>query len=167
MYKRQVRQIWDGLFTYDPETLEVVPELCEKYEISDDLLTYTFYIKKGVKFHSGKELTAQDFVYSWTRVVLKDTASYLAYHLSAIEGYDAAQDGSSTELTGVKALDDYTLQVTLQYPYADFVNTLGHVVFYPVNQESIEAVSYTHLHNGRVGYLRKAKGQCDISCPDS
>ncbi|HHT79404.1 MAG TPA: peptide ABC transporter substrate-binding protein [Actinobacteria bacterium] len=134
-----VRQIWDGLFTYDPETLEVVPELCEKYEISDDLLTYTFYIKKGVKFHSGKELTAQDFVYSWTRVVLKDTASYLAYHLSAIEGYDAAQDGSSTELTGVKALDDYTLQVTLQYPYADFVNTLGHVVFYPVNQESIEA----------------------------
>ncbi|HAX18221.1 MAG TPA: hypothetical protein DCY00_06470 [Actinobacteria bacterium] len=136
-----VRQIWDGLFTYDPETLETVPELCEKYEISDDLLTYTFYIKKGVKFHSGKELTAQDFVYSWTRVALKDTASYLAYHLSAIEGYDACQDGSSMELTGVKALDDYTLQVTLQYPYADFVNTLGHVVFYPVNKESIEAAA--------------------------
>jgi len=134
-----VRQIWDGLFTYDPETLETVPELCEKYEVSDDGLTYTFYIKKGVKFHSGKELTAEDFVYSWTRVALKDTASYLAYHLSSIEGYEACQDGSSTELTGVKALDDYTLQVTLQYPYADFINTLGHVVFYPVNKESIEA----------------------------
>ncbi|MDD3520360.1 MAG: peptide ABC transporter substrate-binding protein [Actinomycetota bacterium] len=134
-----VRQIWDGLFTYDPETLETVPELCEKYEISDDLLTYTFYIKKGVMFHSGKELTAEDFVFSWTRVAQKDTASYLAYHLAAIEGYDACQDGSSMELTGVKALDDYTLQVTLQYPYADFINTLGHVVFYPVNKESIEA----------------------------
>lgn len=134
-----VRQIWDGLFNYDPKTLETVPELCEKYEISDDLLTYTFYIKKGVKFHSGKELTAEDFVYSWTRVALKDTASYLAYHLSPIAGYEECQDGTSTELTGVKALDDYTLQVTLQYPYADFVNTLGHVVFYPVNKESIEA----------------------------
>ena len=95
-----VRQIWDGLFTYDAVTLETKPELCEKYEISDDGLTYTFYIKKGVKFHSGKELKAEDFVYSWTRLVLKDTASYLAYHLSAAVGYDECQDGSATELTG-------------------------------------------------------------------
>jgi peptide/nickel transport system substrate-binding protein/oligopeptide transport system substrate-binding protein len=133
-----IRQIWDGLFTYDPNTLETVPKLCEKYEVSDDGLTYTFYIKKGVKFHSGKELKAEDFVYSWTRAVLKETASYLAYHLSPIVGYDECQDGSSKELSGVKALDDYTLQVTLQYPYADFINTLGHVVFYPLNKESIE-----------------------------
>ena len=133
-----VRQIWDGLFSYDAVTLETKPELSEKYEISDDGLTYTFYIKKGVKFHSGKELKAEDFVYSWTRLVLKDTASYLAYHLSAAVGYDECQDGSATELAGMKALDDYSFQITLQYPYADFINTLGHVAFYPVNKESIE-----------------------------
>src|SRR5665647_493278 len=127
-----VRQIWDGLFTYDPVTLETKPELCEKYEISDDGLTYTFYIKKGVKFHSGKELKAEDFVYSWTRLALKDTASYLAYHLSPVVGYDECQDGSATELKGMKALDDYSFQVTLKYAYADFINTLG-------------PVSYTHL----------------------
>lgn len=134
-----IRQVWDGLFTYDPNTLEVVPVLCEKYEVSDDGLTYTFYIKKGVKFHSGKELKAEDFVYSWTRAVLKDNATYLAYHFSPVVGYDECQDGSSEEFSGVKALDDYTLQVTLKYPYADFINTLGHCAFYPVNKESIEA----------------------------
>jgi len=134
-----VRQLWDGLFTYDAVTLETKPELCEKYEISDDGLTYTFYIKKGVKFHSGKELKAEDFVYSWTRLVLKDTASYLAYHLSPVVGYEECQDGSAMELKGMKALDDYSFQITLQYPYADFINTLGHVAFYPVNKESIES----------------------------
>ncbi|MCL4378387.1 MAG: peptide ABC transporter substrate-binding protein [Actinobacteria bacterium] len=133
-----VRQIWDGLFTYDPQTLETKPKLCEKYEVSDDGLTYTFYIKKGVKFHSGKELKAEDFVYSWTRLALKDTASYLAYHLSPVVGYDECQDGTATELKGMKALDDYSFQVILKYPYSDFINTLGHVAFYPVNKESIE-----------------------------
>jgi len=133
-----VRQLWDGLFTYDPVTLETKPKLCEKYEVSNDGLTYTFYIKKGVKFHSGKELKAEDFVYSWTRLALKDTASYLAYHISPVLGYDECQDGTAKELKGVKALDDYTFQVTLKYPYADFINTLGHTAFYPVNKESIE-----------------------------
>ena len=133
-----VRQLWDGLFTYDPVTLETKPELCDKYEVSDDGLVYTFYIKKGVKFHSGKELKAEDFVYSWTRAVLKENAASLAYFLEPIVGYDECQDGSSAEFKGVKALDDYTLQVTLKYPYADFINTLGHVAFYPVNKESIE-----------------------------
>jgi len=133
-----VQQIWDGLFTYDPITLETKPELCEKYEISNDGLIYTFYIKKGVKFHSGKELKAEDFVYSWTRAVLKENAASLAWHFAPIVGYDECQDGTATELKGMKALDDYSFQVTLKYPYADFINTLGYVAFYPVNKESVE-----------------------------
>jgi len=144
------RQVWDGLFDYDPKTLELIPELCEKWEVSDDGLVYTFNIKKGVKFHDGSPLTAQDFVYSWTRAVLAETASYLAYHLAAIKGYQACQEGTATELEGVKAIDDYTLQVTLEYPYADFVNTLGHIVFYPVKQADIEkwGEEYTKHVNG-------------------
>jgi len=132
------RQVWDGLFTYDPVTLETKSKLCEKYEISGNGLTYTFYIKKGVKFHSGKELKAQDFVYSWTRLVLKDTAARLAYLLSPVIGYEECQDGSSAELKGIKALDDYSFQITLKYPHADFLNTLGNAAFYPVSKDSIE-----------------------------
>jgi peptide/nickel transport system substrate-binding protein/oligopeptide transport system substrate-binding protein len=132
-----IRQIWDGLFDYDSETLELVPELCDKWEVSNDGLVYTFYLKKGVKFHDGSPLTAEDFVYSWTRAVLKDTAAPLVYHFSPVKGFDACQDGSATTLEGVKAIDGNTLQVTLSYPYADFVTTLGHVAFYPVKEADI------------------------------
>ncbi len=145
-----VRQIWDGLFDYDQKTLELVPELCDKWKVSDDGLVYTFNLKKGVKFQDGSPLTAEDFVYSWTRAVLKDTAAPLAYHFSPIKGFDACQDGSATTLEGVKALDDNTLQVTLSYPYADFVTTLGHIVFYPVKKADIEkwGADYSKHVNG-------------------
>ena len=142
-----IRQVWDGLFDYDPETLELVPKLCEKWDVTDDGLVYTFYIKKGVKFHDGSPLTAHNFVYSWTRAV---RAAFLAGHLSSIKGFNAFQDGTASTLEGVTALDDYTLQVILEYPYHDFINTLGHVVFYPVKEEDIEkwGNDYTKHING-------------------
>jgi len=144
------RQIWDGLFDYDRKTLELVPELCEKWEVSDDGLVYTFYIKKGVKFHDGSPLTAEDFVYSWTRAVLAENATALGYHLEPIKGYGACAEGTSDTLDGVKALDENTLQVTLEYPYADFVKTLGHVVFYPIRKADVEkwGDEYTKHVNG-------------------
>lgn len=145
-----VRQVFDGLVDYDPETLEVVPAIAEKWDLSDDGLVYTFHLKKGVKFHSGRECTAEDFVYAWTRAVDDETAAYLAYHLEPIVGYDEMQDGSADTFEGVKAVDDYTLEVTLKYPYADFVKTLGHVVFYPVAREDVEEWGdlYTEHING-------------------
>ncbi len=133
-----IRQVWDGLFEYDQETLEAKPALVEDYDISDDGLVYTFYLRKGIRFHSGRELVAEDFVYSWSRAAARETASYLAYHLDPILGYDELQAGTADTFEGVVALDNYTLQVTLKYPFADFINTLGHVVFYPVAREDIE-----------------------------
>jgi len=150
-----IRQVWDGLFEYNPETLEAEPSLVETYDVSDDGLVYTFYLQKGVNFHSGRELVADDFVYSWTRVADDDTASYLAYHLDPILGYDELQDGSADTFEGVKALDDYTLEVTLKYPYADFINTLGHTVFYPVAKEDIEQYGDTYAeHINGVGAFK-------------
>ena len=145
-----IRQCWDGLIDWDPDTYEPIPELAESWEMSDDGLVYTFHLRKGVKFHSGRELIAEDFVYSWSRVANKDTASYLAYHLLPIKGYDECQAGTATTLEGVKALDDYTLEVTLKEPYADFLTTLGHDVFYPVAKEDIEewGDEYTEHING-------------------
>ena len=132
------RQLFDGLVEYDPETLEVYPAIADSWEVSGDGLVYTFKLKKGVKFHSGREVTAEEFVYSWSRVCQAETASYLAYHLDPILGYDELQAGEGDVLEGVKAIDDYTLEVTLKYVFGDFVNTLGHVVFYPVAKEDIE-----------------------------
>ncbi len=132
------RQIFDGLVEYDPITGDIFPAIADSWDVSADGLVYTFKLKKGVKFHSGRELTAEDFVYSWSRVARAETASYLAYHLDPILGYDELLAGEGDTLEGVKAIDDYTLEVTLKYSYADFVNTLGHTVFYPVAKEDIE-----------------------------
>jgi len=142
-----IRQVFDGLVKYDPETLETMPALAEKWDISDDGLVYTFYLKKGVNFHSGREVVAGDFVYAWTRLTLADTASYLAYHAAPIVGYDECQEGTADTLTGVKALDDYTLEVTLQYPFADFIKTLGHVCFFPVAKEDVDEYGDLYAEN--------------------
>ena len=75
-----IKQVWDGLVQYDPETLEAKPSIAEAWDISDDGLVYTFNLKKGVRFHSGRELKAEDFVFSWTRAALKENASPLAKH---------------------------------------------------------------------------------------
>ncbi|MDD5621688.1 MAG: peptide ABC transporter substrate-binding protein [Actinomycetota bacterium] len=157
-----IRQCWDGLIDWDPETYEPIPELAESWDISDDGLVYTFNLRKGVKFHSGRELVAEDFVYSWSRVANAETASYLAYHLLPILGYDECQAGTATVLEGVKALDDYTLEVTLKEPYADFLTTLGHDVFYPVAKEDIEewGDEYTEHING-VGPFKFVKWEHD------
>jgi oligopeptide transport system substrate-binding protein len=133
-----IKQVWDGLVKYNPETLEAEPSIAESWDISDDNLVYTFNLKKGVKFHSGRELKAEDFVYSWNRVALKENASPLATHLTPIVGFEECQEGTASSLEGVKAVNDYTLEVTLKEPFADFINALGHSVFFPVEREDID-----------------------------
>lgn len=133
-----IKQVWDGLVKYDPETLEAEPSIAESWDISDDNLVYTFNLKKGVKFHNGRELKAEDFVFSWSRVALKENASPLATHLMPIVGFDECQGGTTTSMEGVRAIDDYKLEVTLKEPFADFINALGHSVFFPVAEEDID-----------------------------
>lgn len=144
--------IFDGLVDYDPKTLEVVPALAESWEVNDDATVFTFKIRKGVKFHNGKELKASDFKKAWERACAKDTQSEVAYILAPIKGYDEMQEGKAKELSGVKVVDDYTLEVTLKYPFAEFVQTLGHPVAsaYPV-EEAEKAVKEKKVWETPIG----------------
>jgi peptide/nickel transport system substrate-binding protein/oligopeptide transport system substrate-binding protein len=130
-----VRQVFEGLFKYqvakDGVTMDTVPELCTKYTVSPDAKVFTFTIRQGVYFQPpvGTEVTAYDFVKSWNAVA--DPKNWVtgtpAYILEPIVGTDetgAAKNG----LTGVKALDKWTLQVTLKYPFAEFPASLGHPI---------------------------------------
>lgn len=145
------KQIYDGLMDNDPETMELVPAMAESYETNDDASVFTFKLKEGVLFHNGRECTANDFVYSWNRVCDPATASEVAYHMSPILGFDEFQAGEATELEGVKALDDYTLEVTLAYPYADFVYHTAHPVFSPIPKEVVEEVGNENFTENPVG----------------
>jgi len=145
------KSLYDGLMDNDPETMELVPAMAESYETNEDATVFTFTLKEGVKFQNGRECTAEDFVYSWNRVCDPATASEVSYHLAPILGYDEFQAGEATELEGVKAIDDYTLEVTLSYPYADFVYHTAHPVTSPIPKEVVEEVGSENFSESPVG----------------
>ncbi|WP_349678086.1 ABC transporter substrate-binding protein, partial [Thioclava sp. UBA3469] len=103
-----IKSVFDGLMDYVPGTTELRPGLAESYEISDDGTTFTFKLRKGVKFHNGREMTAEDVKYSLDRVTTPATQSPGAGFFGSIKGYDAMADGSATSLEGVTVVDPYT-----------------------------------------------------------
>ncbi len=145
------KQIFDGLTDNNPETMETVPAMAESWSANADASVWTFKLKKGVKFQNGRECKASDFVYSWSRIVNPETASEVAYHLSPIKGFDEFQEGTATELAGVKAIDDYTLEVTLSYPYSQFPVTTAHPVFSPIPKEVVEQYGSENFSEHPVG----------------
>lgn len=135
-----VSAIFDSLVDFDSLTSEIKPKVAESWETNDDATVWTFTLRKGTKFHNGQEVKAQDFKYAWGRIAngKHDPPSEIAYHLASIKGFQAMQDGNATELEGVKAIDDYTLEVTLEETFADFVYVTGHPALAPVPKEEVE-----------------------------
>jgi peptide/nickel transport system substrate-binding protein/oligopeptide transport system substrate-binding protein len=127
-------QVFQGLAKYvmnDKGEMEAVPDIAEKWE-STDSQTWTFTLKKGVMYQApvSREVKAQDFVDAWTYVTDPANQSYVSYILAPVEGCDDGgyQVDTKKGLTGLKVVDDYTLEVKLRYPFAEFPQTLGHTV---------------------------------------
>ena len=128
---------WEGLLAYDAENIQH-PALAESYEVSDDGLTYTFHIRKGVKWvtYQGTEITevkADDWVAAMQHIA--DTDGGLAdLLLSTIKNLQAYVDGEITDFSqvGVKALDDYTLQYTFVTNAPWFLTLTGYGALQPL-----------------------------------
>lgn len=120
-----IKSIFDGLMDYVPGTTELRPGLAESYELSDDGLTYTFHLRPGVKFHNGREMTAEDVKYSLDRVTDPATQSPGAGFFGSIAGFDAMADGSAKSLSGVEVVDPATVRFTLSRPDATFLHVLA------------------------------------------
>ena len=117
-----IKSIFDGLMDYVPGTTELRPGLAESYEISEDGLVYTFKLRAGVKFHNGREMTAEDVKYSLDRMTNPATQSPGAGFFGSIAGFDAAGDGG---LSGVEVIDPATVKITLSRPDATFLHVLA------------------------------------------
>ena len=95
VYSRSVaQQIFDGLVKFD-QTLTITPALAQFWKASRDGLTWTFTLRKGVKFHHGREVTADDVVYSFTRILDPKTKSGAADLFLAIKGAQEFRDGKA------------------------------------------------------------------------
>ena len=103
---------------------EIVPSLAKSWDISEDGKTYILHLVEGVKFHNGEDFKADDVVYSLNRIVTVQGAVNSSF-VSQIESFDELANGVATELSGVKAIDDYTVEIKLKEPYAGFMASLA------------------------------------------
>ncbi len=120
-----IKSLFDALMDYKPGTTELVPDLAESYDISADGLVYTFKLRSGVKFHNGRDMTAKDVKYSLDRVANPKTQSPGAGFFGSIKGFDEASSGAASGLSGVEAVDDRTIRITLSRPDATFLHVMA------------------------------------------
>ncbi|WNC15323.1 peptide ABC transporter substrate-binding protein [Brevibacillus brevis] len=148
-----VRATFEGL-TRTGEDGKVHEAAAESYTVSEDGKTYTFKLRDA-KWSNGDPVTAKDFEYAWKRALDPKTASNYAYQLYYIKNGEAFNKGKAkVEDVGVKALDDKTLEVTLENPTPFFTELTAFYTYYPVNQKVVEgndkwaADGKTHVGNG-------------------
>lgn len=128
--------IYSGLVRTD-KNLNVQPDQAT-WQASSDNKVFTFTLNPNVKFSDGTPVTANDYVYTWTRALLPKIKSPVASFFEApIAGSDEVAAGKTTTLSGLKALDAHTLQVTLKQPTPYFLEALTNALFFPLNQHVI------------------------------
>jgi ABC-type transport system substrate-binding protein len=136
-----IKSLFDGLMDYVPGSTTLRPGLANSYEVSNAGQTFVFKLKAGVKFHNGREMTANDVKYSLDRVTNPATQSPGAGFFASIQGFDAAMDGSATSLSGVKVIDPLTVQIDLSRPDATFLHVMALNFASIVPQEAVEAAA--------------------------
>ncbi len=145
-----VVEIFGGLVGFDIN-LQLIPDLAESWEISNDGLTYTFKIRDDAVFHDGTKVTAADFKWSLERAANPDTASPTAKtYLGDIVGVNEVLEGKNSEIVGVKAVDDNTLQIKIDAPKAYFLAKLTYPTAYVVDRNNVSegGLNWTDNPNG-------------------
>ncbi|MFC2022309.1 peptide ABC transporter substrate-binding protein [Chloroflexota bacterium] len=134
-------QLFGGLVRLD-DNLEPAPDIAREWQVSDDGRTYTFYLRDDVRFHDGREVKAEDFKYSWQRASDPATGSLtVATYLGDIVGVSDVLAGESKEISGVRVIGDYILQVTIDAPKSYFLSKLTYPIAFVVDRANVESGS--------------------------
>lgn len=139
--ERILSALFEGLVNIDYATLDPIPGVAESWTISDDGTVYIFHLREDARWSNGDPVTAQDFAYSWERMLSPDLAAEYAYMLYPIRNAEAFNTGELTDFSevGVQAVDERTLRVELRAPTPYFLTLQIHFSFYPVHPATIEA----------------------------
>lgn len=132
-------EVFGGLVTIDRD-LQIVPDIAERWEISDDGMVYTFELRRGVLFHKGdRQVTASDVKYSMERALDPDTQSAVAEtYLGDIVGAEEFVAAAADEVTGIEVVDNYTLRITIDAPKPYFLAKLTYPTGFVVDRNQVE-----------------------------
>jgi len=131
----------EGLVSEDPKTLKPLPGVAESWDISEDGLLYTFHLRKNAKWSNGDPVTAHDFVYSYRRILNPNLASQYASMLHGLKNARKYhEEGLKWEeaKVGAVAIDNHTLQLTLENPTPYFLELLNHYSWFPAHPPTIK-----------------------------
>ena len=132
-----IAQIFSGLVRLDEE-LAIVPDIATGWDVSQDRLTYTFHLRDDVVFHDGRQVTAADFKYSWERACSPATGSGVAgTYLGDIVGARDVIEGRAAAISGVKVVNDATLEVTIDAPKVYFLSKLTYPTAFVVDEANV------------------------------
>ena len=139
--------MYEGLTRMD-EKNQPYPGVAEKWSVSADLMTYTFNLRKNAKWTNGDAVTAKDFEWSWKRAIDPRTGSPYSYQMYYIKGAEAANTidpkkdeakiKPALDAVGIKAVDEYTLQVTLAAPANYWLGLTSFPTYFPVHRATVE-----------------------------
>jgi oligopeptide transport system substrate-binding protein len=133
------KRIFSGLVAFDP-ALNLTPDLAERWEVSADGTLYTFYLRQNAKFHHGRPVIAQDVIYSWERAADPTLASETVLtYLGDIVGVREMAQGKADHISGLKIIDNHTLQVTIDAPKPYFLLKLTFATAFILDKVNVES----------------------------
>ena len=136
-----VTQIFSGLVALD-DNLEPAGDIATDWQVSNGGKTYTFRLRNDVRFQDGRAVKAADFKYSWQRAADPETGSLTAVtYLGDIVGVKDVLDGKSKEISGVRVIDEYTLEVTIDAPKSYFLSKLTYPTTFVVDSNNVKTGS--------------------------
>ncbi len=144
-----ILQLFSGLVRLD-DNLEPAADIARRWQLSRDGRTYTFYLRRDVRFHDGRPVTAEDVKYSWERACAPLTGSKTAAtYLGDIIGVNEVLAGRAEHISGIRVIDDYTLQVTIDQPKAYFLSKLTYPTAFVVDRNNVASgTGWWHHPNG-------------------
>lgn len=154
-----IMQLFSGLVRLG-DNLEPAPDIAQRWQTSEDSRTYTFYLRQDVRFHDGRGVKAGDFKYSWERACDPATESHMAAtYLSDIVGVEDVLAGKAKEISGVRVVNDYTLQVNIDAPKSYFLSKLTYPTAFVVDRANVEMGREWWRHPNGTGPFRLKEWQ--------
>ncbi|ADY20567.1 peptide ABC transporter substrate-binding protein [Bacillus paranthracis] len=135
---RVMTNTMEGLYSLGKDD-KLVPGVAKEFKKSEDGKKYTFTLREDAKWSNGEPVTAKDFVYAWQRAINPDTAAKSAYIMYDIKNAEKINKKEmSPDQLGVKAINDYTLEVELDNSIPYLVDLMVYPIFYPVNEKFVK-----------------------------